>query len=103
MRYLDFLDRSFLLTDGATGTCLEYVTSVPLDPEIGPTRLVDDERGRAALEAVYRRYLDVGRRHDLQMQVGTPTFRASPERLRRAGYTGPTDVRRVNAECFRLL
>src|SRR3954464_8044593 len=55
--YLDTLDRSpFLLTDGATGTCLHYESSVPLDPEIGPTRLVRDERGRAALEAIYRRY-----------------------------------------------
>src|SRR3954471_23618624 len=104
MGYLDILDRTpFFLTDGATGTCLEYESSVPLDPEIGPTRLVHDERGRAALEAIYRRYLDIGRRHDLPMQVGTPTFRASPERLHRAGYAGPGEVRRVNADCFRLL
>src|SRR3954451_18833607 len=104
MGYLDTLERSpFLLTDGATGTCLEYESSVPLDPEIGPTRLVDDERGRAALEAVYGRYLDVGRRHDLPIQVGTPTFRATPERLRRAGYAEPSEVHRINAECFLLL
>ena len=104
MGYLDTLERSdFLLTDGAIGTCLEHETSVPLDPEIGPTRLVDDDRGRAALEALYRRYLDVGHRHDLPMQIGTPTFRASPERLRRAGYSGPSDLRRVNGDCVRLL
>jgi homocysteine S-methyltransferase len=104
MGYADALECSpFLLTDGATGTCLEYESSIPLDPEIGPTRLVDDERGRAALEAVYRRYLDVGRRHGLPMQVGTPTFRASPERLHRAGYADPSEVRRVNADGFRLL
>src|SRR3954470_23049902 len=100
MGYADALECSpFLLTDGAVGTCLEYELSVPLDPEIGPTRLVDDERGREALEAVYRRSLDVGRRHDLPMQVGTPTFRAGPERLLREGYHDSNDVRRVKAEC----
>jgi homocysteine S-methyltransferase len=104
MGYLAILERSeFLLTDGATGTCLEQETAVRLDPVIGPTALVDDNRGRAALEALYLRYLDVGRRHGLPMQVGTPTFRACPERLRRAGYYGPNDVRRVNGDCFRLL
>ena len=52
MGYTDALEYSpLLLTDGATGTCLEYQSAVPLDPEIGPTRLVNDERGRAALEA----------------------------------------------------
>ena len=102
--YLETLERSHsLLTDGATGTCLEHETPVPLDPEIGPTRLVDDGRGRAALEALYLRYLDVGRRHGVPMQVGTPTFRAGPERLLRAGYSGPSDVRRINGDCFRLL
>jgi S-methylmethionine-dependent homocysteine/selenocysteine methylase len=64
---------------------------------------VDDRRGRAALETLYLRYLDVGRRHGLPMQVGTPTFRAGPQRLRRAGYSDPDDVRRVNGDCFRLL
>ena len=37
------------------------------------------------------------------MQVGTPTFRAGPERLRRAGFTDPDDLGRINGECFRLL
>ena len=104
MGYLDTLERSdFLLTDGAIGTCLEHRFSVPLDPEIGPTRLVDDDRGRAALEALYLRYLEVGHRHGVPMQIGAPTFRAGPERLRRAGYSGPSEVHRVNADCFRLL
>jgi homocysteine S-methyltransferase len=104
MGYLDALERSpFLLTDGATGTCLEHESPVRLDPEIGPTGFVDDGRGRAALEALYLRYLDVGRRHGVPMQVGTPTFRAGPERLRRAGYSDPGDLVRVNGDCFRLL
>lgn len=104
MGYLDVLERSdFLLTDGATGTCLEHETSVRLDPVIGPTGLVDDEQGSAVLEGLYLRYLDVGRRYGTPMQVGTPTFRASPENLRRAGYSDPGDVHRVNGDCFRFL
>lgn len=104
MDYLDALERfEFLLTDGSTGTCLKHETSVRLDPVIGPTGLVDDDRGRGALEALSLRYLDVGRRHGLPMQVGTPTFRASPERLRRAGYSDPGEVRRINGDSFRVL
>ena len=70
---------------------------------MGVARLVEDERGREALEGIYRQYLDVGRRHDIPMQVGTPTFRAGPERLSRAGLSGPDDLIRVNGECVRLL
>src|SRR5215218_7959972 len=94
MTFLEALERSpFLLADGGIETRIAFETDIALD----------DEVGGAALEAIYREYLAVGRRHDLPMQVGTPTFRASPERLRRAGRGGPGDLRRVNGECAKLL
>ena len=93
----------FLLADGGIETRIAFETDVPLDPEMGVARLIEDDRGRSALEGIYRQYLDVGRRHGIPMQVGTPTFRAVPERLRRAGMTGPDDLARINRAGYRLL
>src|SRR3954469_2637656 len=104
MTFLEAIERfPFLISDGGIETRIAYETDIPLDPEMGVSRLVEDGHGRAALEGIYRQYLDVGRRHDVPMQVGTPTFRASPERRRRAGLTDPSDLRRINIECYRLL
>jgi S-methylmethionine-dependent homocysteine/selenocysteine methylase len=104
MTFIEAIERfPFLISDGGIETRIAYETTIPLDPEMGTSRLVEDERGRVALEGIYRQYLQVGHRHDVPMQIGTPTFRASPERLRRAGLAGPDDVRRINSECFRLL
>jgi S-methylmethionine-dependent homocysteine/selenocysteine methylase len=51
-----------------------------------------DEMGRAALERLYREYLDIGRAANVPFLVCTPTHRAGPERLRKAGFSGQTDV-----------
>jgi homocysteine S-methyltransferase len=102
--YLETLAQlSFLLTDGALETRIHFEMGIPLDSDMDVARLLLDEGGKAALETIYRQYLEAGRRHDLPMQIGTPTFRASPERLRRAGLTEPEAVRRVNDEAVRLL
>src|SRR3954469_1289154 len=104
MTFLEAIERfPFLISDGGIETRIAYETDIPLDPEMGVSRLVEDGHGRSALEAVYRQYLDVGRRHDVPMQVGTPTFRASPDRVRRAGLAGPGELRRINVEWARLL
>jgi homocysteine S-methyltransferase len=101
--YLETLARfPFLLTDGAIETRIHYEMGIALDPDMEAARLLDDERGRAALETIFRQYLAAGRRHDLPLQIGTPTFRAGPERIRRAGLTDPDAVRRVNGEAVRL-
>src|SRR3954467_12406825 len=103
MTFLEAVERSpVFLSDGGIETRIAFETDIPLDPEAGVARLVEDDRGRAALEGIYRQYLDVGRRHDVPIQVGTPTFRAGPERLRRAGLTGPGDLGRIIGECFLL-
>src|SRR3954454_12885124 len=104
MTFIEAVERSpFLISDGGIETRIAYETDIPLDPDMGASRLVEDGRGRSALEGIYRQYLDVGRRHDVPMQVETPTFRANPERLRRAGLTDPSDLRHINVECYRLL
>src|SRR5262245_25284945 len=104
MTFLEAVERSpFLLSDGGIETRIAFETDIPLDPALGVARLVEDERGRAALGAIYRQYLVVSRRHGLPMEVGTPTFRADPERLRRAGLVAPDDLRRINEGCVLLL
>src|SRR4051812_18821370 len=104
MTFLEAVVHSpFLLSDGGIETRIAFETEIPLDTEMGVARLAEDDRGRAALEAISRQYLDVGRRYGIPMQVGTPTFRAGPDRLRRAGLTAPGDLDRVNGEWLRLL
>src|SRR4051794_26745905 len=104
MTFIEAIERfPFLISGGGIETRIAYETDIPLDPEMGVSRLVEGGRGRGPVGGISRQYLDVGRRHDVPMQVGTPTFRASPERLRRAGLTEPGDLRRINIECYRLL
>jgi homocysteine S-methyltransferase len=101
--YLETLARfPFLLTDGAIETRIVYEMGIALDPDLEVARLLDDARGRAALETIYRQYLTAGRRQDLPMQIGTPTFRAGPERIRRAGLPEPDAVRRINGAAVRF-
>jgi homocysteine S-methyltransferase len=101
--YLEALARfPFLLTDGAIETRIVYEMGIALDPDLEVARLLNDARGRAALETIYRQYLAAGRRHDLPVQIGTPTFRAGPERVRRAGLTEADAVRRINGEAVRF-
>jgi hypothetical protein len=67
-----------LLSVGGIETRIAFETDIPLDPEMGVARLVEDERGREELERIYRQYLNVGRRHDIPMQVGTETLAPPP-------------------------
>lgn len=84
-----------LLTDGALETLLIFEMGVATDGPVEAAGLVRDEAGRRALEAVYRGYLEVGRKHDLPIQIGTPTFRAGRDR---AG----EDLERLNRRCADL-
>jgi homocysteine S-methyltransferase len=75
----------FILAEGAVIERLRRELSIPLDPHVLHAGFVYEARARAALGAVYRQYLDIGRRHALPMMVLTPTWRANPQRLARAG------------------
>ncbi|MBU0718037.1 MAG: homocysteine S-methyltransferase family protein, partial [Planctomycetes bacterium] len=70
------------------------------DPHIAHAGLIYRTDGQAALERLYRSYLDVGRAFDLPMLTFTPTWRANPERLQAAGFTDGDDV---NGDAFRFL
>ena len=53
---------------------------------------------RAALDTIYREYLDIGCQYDLPLFLSTPTWRASQERIAAAGYA----QRDVNGDNFRF-
>ncbi|MBU0640413.1 MAG: homocysteine S-methyltransferase family protein [Planctomycetes bacterium] len=90
----------FILTEGALIERLRRNPAARLDPHVEHAGLIYEPAGRAALGRLWRGYLDVGRDHDLPMIVCSPTWRASSDRLRAAGF-GPGDD--VNGDGVRCL
>jgi homocysteine S-methyltransferase len=79
------LRRGPVLTEGAVIERLRRSEHVALDPDVANGALVYDAAGRQALRRIWRSYLDVARDTGLPMIVCAPTWRATPERLGRAG------------------
>ena len=84
-----------ILTDGGIETRIMFETDIPLDRPSGAAALLDDRRGRRALEDIYAGYLDAA--DGLPIIIGTPTFRAQPDRLAASGRTEADAVDQVNA------
>lgn len=92
--------RAVVLTEGSLIERLRRNPKLRLDPHILHARMIYEVAGREQLAGLYRGYLDIGRDHDLPMMVGTPTWRANPERLHAAGF-GP--ARDVNGDAARFV
>ncbi len=88
-----------ILTEGALIERLRRDPAVTLDPHVLHAGFIYEERGRQALRRLYRQYLDIGAAFDLPMLVCTPTWRANPIRLRRAGLAD----RDVNGDALRFV
>lgn len=88
-----------ILGEGAVIERLRRSGSIQLDEYVVNSALIYQEEGRAALAAICRQYLEIGRRHDLPMLVSTPTWRAGRERIAAAGLAG----RDLNGDNFRFL
>lgn len=88
-----------ILGEGAVIERLRRMTDVELDPHVVNSAFVYDDRGRSALAAICRQYLEISRDHDLPLLLSTPTWRASRERIRAAGLEG----RDLNGDNFRFL
>jgi homocysteine S-methyltransferase len=73
--------REFCLTEGALIERIRRESSLPLDPQVANAALLYSAEGRALLLRLWREYLEIGRAHELGIVVGTPTWRANPERL----------------------
>jgi homocysteine S-methyltransferase len=89
----------FVLFEGAVIERLRRLSNIHLDPDVLHAAFIYDPTGRAALERIYRRYLEIGQSYDLAMTILTPTWRASSERVRRAGWA----ERNINGDGFRFL
>ncbi len=88
-----------MLGEGAVIERLRRDTDFSLDPYIVNSAFIYEAEKRAALEKIYREYLDAGSRFGLPLVLSTPTWRASQERIADAGYAGKD----VNGDNFRFL
>lgn len=100
MNFPELIERSpCILGEGAVIERLRRGGDFELDPHIVNSGFVYDEAKRAALAAICRQYLDIGRRYQLPLLLSTPTWRAGRERIEAAGYGGVD----VNGDNFRFL
>ena len=96
----EFFEKSkCLLGEGAVIERLRRNPELELDPHIVNSGFIYDEQGRTALAGIYRQYLDIGRKHKIPLVLSTPTWRASRERIKNAGF----EKSDVNADNFRFL
>jgi homocysteine S-methyltransferase len=100
MRRIDEILRApIILTEGSVIERLRRDPKINLDPWIENSGLIYSESGRASLRKIYREYLEIGEKAGLPIILFTPTWRANPERVRKAGIAG----RRVNADAAEFL
>jgi homocysteine S-methyltransferase len=89
------------LTDSGLETDLIFNEGFDL-PEFASFVLVDDARGTAALEAYFRRHVDIAVQHSCGVILEAPTWRASRDWGARIGYPA-AELRRVNESAVELL
>jgi homocysteine S-methyltransferase len=88
-----------ILGEGAVIERLRRDSEFDLDPHIVNSAFIYDRNKSAAISEIYRQYLDIGHKYKLPLLISTPTWRASRERIEKAGYK-ETDV---NGDNFRFL
>jgi hypothetical protein len=94
MSFPDTVTRvSFVLAEGSLRERLHRNPMITLDPQVDHDGFVCDSTGGAVLERLDREHLEIGRVADVPFVVCTPTHRANPERLRKAGVGEQTDSR----------
>ena len=90
MNHIDFslfLENSpYILGEGAVIERLRRDRDLELDPDLVNSAFIYDAQKRAALETIYREYMDIGYEYGMPLLISTPTWRASQERIRTAGY-----------------
>jgi S-methylmethionine-dependent homocysteine/selenocysteine methylase len=86
------------LGEGAVIERLRRNSAFELDPHIVNSAFIYEPQKRAALSGIYRQYLDIGRKYNLPLLLSTPTWRASRERIKNAGY----EKKDVNGDNFRF-
>ncbi|MBI9085950.1 MAG: homocysteine S-methyltransferase family protein [Desulfobacterales bacterium] len=89
-----------ILTEGAVIERLKRETGVALDPLTLNTGLIYDPTGRRLMGDLYADYMKIGATSGLPMMTLTPTWRANPDRLAKAGLA---HTARVNADAVNFL
>ena len=88
-----------ILTEGAVVERLRRDPRASFHPALVHATFPGDPVNGPLLESIYREYLDIGRSANLPMLCLTPTWRANPERLRKAGM----EANDVNGAACRFL
>jgi S-methylmethionine-dependent homocysteine/selenocysteine methylase len=91
-----------VITDGGIETRIMFETDLDMDPDVQVAAMVSDPRGGPALRSIYATYIAAGHEFELPVVIGTPTFRASLNFVRRAGLGGEEAVRELNAGAARM-
>ena len=100
LTFPEFFEKSqCILGEGAVIERLRRDSEFDLDPHIVNSAFIYDPGKRAAISGIYRQYLNIGFKYNLPLLISTPTWRASRERIEKAGYK-KTDV---NGDNFRFL
>ncbi|MGA7827916.1 MAG: homocysteine S-methyltransferase family protein [Geobacteraceae bacterium] len=98
--FADFLaGNPCILGEGAVIERLRRIEGLELDPYLVNAACIYDDVKSAALADICRQYLDIGHEFGLPLIISTPTWRASRERIEKAGY-GESDV---NGDNFSFL
>ncbi|SHK17367.1 homocysteine S-methyltransferase family protein [Desulforamulus aeronauticus] len=88
-----------IFTEGAVVERLRREFGVKLNDFLVHSGLLYDPEGRAVLRKIYKQYLDIGQSSQAPMILFTPTRRANPEQIKKAGLSNKA----VNADNVRLL
>lgn len=91
-----------ILTDGAIETRVLFETDYEMDRNVQLAAMVSDPAGRRILHDIYAGYLAIAGERDLPVVIGSPTFRASANFVRRAGLDEDL-VAKLNADAVALL
>ena len=95
----EFFEKSrCILGEGAVIERLRRSSEFELDPHIVNSAFIYDKGKSAALSEIYRQYLDIGLKYHLPLLLSTPTWRASRQRIEKAGY----EKSDVNGDNFRF-
>lgn len=78
-------DNELVLTEGAVIEALVSGGDIDLHDILLNAPLIYSQEGRTALETLCRSYIDIAQGVERPILVGTPTWRANPERIQTAG------------------
>jgi len=91
-----------VLTDGGIETRIMFDSSIAMEPHVQVAALAGEPEGREALRGIYSGYVAAAREFDLPVIIGSPTFRASPNFISRAGLE-PQSIDSLNRDAVSLV